>query len=122
MRDILNTFHGHTLDKVKIRVSRLHATHKAGSFKHHEYDCLPSLFYHLGEGKNIKADSPLLTEKKDELINFKNAFWDTVTKDGATYQAEYERELQQVVNEAIHALIDKWNYKYVEEVNSKFKD
>jgi len=122
MRDILNTFHGHTLDKVKIRISRLHATHKAGSFKHHEYDCLPALNYHLGEGKNIKADSPLLIEKQDELVNFKNEFWNTVTKDGTTYQAEYERELQRVVKDAIDALTDKWNEKYVKEVNKRFKD
>jgi len=122
MRDLLNTFHGYPLDKVKIRLSHLHATHKAGSFKHHEYDCLPQLLYHFGKGSNLKDDSPLLAEKKDELLSFKNDFWQTVNKDGQTYQQEYENELYRVVLDAINGLTEKWNARYVKEVNKAFKE
>jgi len=122
MRDLLNTFHGYPLDKVKIRISRLHATHKAGSFKHHEYDCLPMLVYQLGKGKNLKDDSSVLTEKKDALLSFKKNFWQTVNKDGQTYQQEYENELQRVVQDAIDGLTEKWNARYVKEVNKAFKE
>ena len=122
MRDLLNTFHGYPLDKVKIRLSRVHATHKAGSFKHHEYDCLPQLHYHFGKGSNLKEDSSLLREKKEELLRFKNDFWQTVNKDGQTYQQEYENELYRVVLDAINGLTEKWNTKYVKEVNKAFKE
>ena len=122
MRDLLNTFHGFTLEKVKIRLSRLHATHKAGSFKHHEYDCLPQLHYHFGKGSNLKEDSRVLSEKKDELLSFKKGFWKTVNKDGQTYQQEYENELLRVVHDAINELTEKWNVRYVKEVNKAFKE
>lgn len=122
MRDLLNTFHGYQLDKVKIRLSRVHATHKAGSYKHQEYDCLPQLHYHFGVGSNLKEESPLLTEKKDELLRFKNDFWQKVNKDGRTYQQEYEDELYRVVLDAINGLTEKWNSKYVNEVNKAFKE
>lgn len=122
MRDLLNTFHGFPLEKVKIRISRLHATHKAGSFKHHEYDCLPYLVYNLGEGNNLKPDSKSLIERKEEILSFKNNFWLTTNKEGLTYQQEYERELQVMVQNAIDKLTEKWNKKYINEVNEKFKE
>lgn len=122
MRDLLNTFHGYPLDKVKIRLSRLHATRKAGSFKHHDYDCLPQLCYHFGEGSNLKVESPLLSEKRAELVSFKNDFWQRVNKNGQTYQQEYENELYRVVLDAINGLTEKWNTRYVDEVNKAFKE
>jgi hypothetical protein len=122
MRDLLNTFHGYPLDKVKIRLSRTHATHKAGSFKHHEHDRLPQLHYHFGKGSNLNEDSPLLTEKKEDLLRFKNDFWQTLNKDGQTYQQEYENDLYRVVLDAINGLTEKWNTRYVDEVNKAFKE
>jgi len=122
MKDILYTFHAYPLDTVKVKLSRLHATSNASTFKHHDNEKLPAFTYNLGEGKNLKVNSKLLTDKKDELLKFKNNFWQTKNKDGLTYQREYEDQLYSAVRDAINNLTDEWNEKYVKEVNKNFKD
>lgn len=100
------------MKNTKIRISR--TSGRLSNWKHSEHEYLPQLTYSYDE------NSSQFSGKVDQLIEFRNNFWNLVNSEQKTYAEQYEFDLRKGLHALFESLHDKFNDEFSKEIEKEF--
>ena len=108
----IETSHLEEMKSTKIRISRTNG--RLTNWKHNEIENLPQLKY------NYDENSPEYIGKEDELIEFRNNFWNLKCNEYRTYAEQYEYDLRRELDTLFVSLQNKFNDDFSKEIQKEF--
>jgi len=108
----IQTSHLYDMKNTKIRISR--TSGRLSNWKHSEHENLPQLTYSYDE------NSSQFSGKVDQLIEFRNAFWNLVNSEQRTYAEQYEFDLRKGLRDLFESLNSKFNDEFSKEIEKEF--
>jgi hypothetical protein len=104
--------HLEEIKNTKVRISRTSGC--LSNWKHSEHENLPKLTYSYDENSSQFAG------KEDQLIEFRNNFWNLVNSEQRTYAEQYEYDLRQGLHALLESLHNKFDDKFSKEIEKEF--